>query len=468
MIKMFITTFLVVNSCVLAFAQTDSTIVLNFADFMEIVKHEHPLTKQAEIKIYEGDASLLYAKGAFDPKIYTDVSQKYFEDNQYYSLINGGLKIPTWFGVELKGGYEQNQGIYLNPEGTTPSNGLIYAGISLPVGRGLLIDKRRAELKKARLFQQVSEMERQIILNELLYMAGTTYWKWFKAYNALQVYEGGYRLANERFEAVKLGAAIGDRPTIDTLEAGIQVQNRLLGLQQSAVEFKNATALLSVYLWAEGAVPVELVEGTIPVSINSTTAMGTNQANYAQIDSLVNNHPELNQSRYGISQLEIDKRLKRNQLLPMLNLKYNPITTNVGGESLRNFSTNNYTWGLEFQIPIFLRKERGSLKLTNLKIQEYNLQLSNKQEVLRYKVIAAWNLWNATQAQIELYAQTVEDANSLLEGERQLFNIGESSLFMVNSREVGFIKTQLTFIELLTKNRNAELATMYALGSLSN
>ncbi len=466
--KALITTLFVLNSCFYVQAQSDSTVTLSYQEFIEIVKKEHPYTKQADIKIYEGEATLLYAKGAFDPKIYTDISQKYFKENQYYSLINGGLKIPTWFGVELKGGYEQTQGVFLNPENTTPGSGLVHAGISFPVGRGLLIDKRRAELKKARLFQQVSEMEQQLILNELVYRAGTTYWEWFKAYNSLFVYKEGYRLAKERFDAVKLGAAIGDRPAIDTLEAGIQVQNRMLGLQQSEVEFKNATVLLSVYLWAEGVVPLELAAGTVPVSISNTMGLNTNPPPFVQIDSLINTHPELNQSRYVINQLEIDKRLKKNQLLPMLNLKYNPITEYVGGESMANFSINNYTWGLEFQMPLFLRKERGLLKLTDLKIQENNLKLNNKQQVLRYKVIAAWNQWSTTKEQIELYAQTVEDAGNLLEGERQLFNIGESSLFMVNTREVGFIKTQLTFIELLTQNRKAKLTTMYALGRALN
>jgi len=451
-----------------ALAQTDSSVVLSYADYIGIVLHEHPSAKQADIKISEGKATLLYARGAFDPKAYTNVGQKYFKGDQYYSNINGGLKVPTWFGVELKGGYEQSQGVFLNPENTTPANGLLYAGISVPVGQGLLIDKRRAELKKARLFQQVSEMEKQIILNQLVFVAGTAYWKWFKAYHALQVYEDAYRLATERADAVKLGANIGDRPAVDTLEAGIQVQNRMLSLQQARVEFTNAGILLSVYLWDQGVVPLELAEGTVPISIAQNRTLISQQPTLSELDSLVNNHPQLNKTRVKIKQFEVDRRLKMNLLLPVINLKYNPLTEVVGNQTFANLSINNYTWGLEFQMPLILRKERGALKLTNLKIQDQNLQLSNKQQTLSYKVAAAWNQWNATREQIDLYAQTVEDAGNLLKAERQLFNMGESSLFMVNSREVGYIKTQLKFIQLKTVNRTAELTTKYALGSLAN
>ncbi|WP_456422754.1 TolC family protein [Lutibacter sp.] len=466
MMNIFIVIVLVLSSFNV-FGQADSTFVLNYQDFIKIVIQEHPFAKQAEIKIYEGEANLLYAKGAFDPKIYTEINQKSFKGNEYYNQINGGLKIPTWFGVELKGGYEQNRGVYLNPENTTPSSGLLYAGVSFPIGQGLFIDKRRAELKKAKLFNQVSELERQIILNELIFRASVTYWEWFKNYNSLEVYKDAYRLATERHQAIILSAKIGDKPAIDALEAGIQAQSRLLGLQQAELEYKNSSMLLSIYIWEDGIIPLELAKGTIPVSISKVTALNPD-ISYAEIDSLVNIHPALNQSRLVIDQFKIDKRLKKNQLLPTLNLKYNPITEYVGGESLSNFSFDNYTWGLEFQMPIFLRKERGSLKLTELKIEEYKLQLSNKQELLKYKVTSEWNKWNTTIKQIDLYTRTVDDTRTLLEGEQRLFEFGESSLFKLNAREVKYIQTQLKYIELLTKNRNAALKIKYIIGTLQN
>ncbi len=449
-----------------AFSQIDSTSVLTYQEYIKIVTEEHPYAKQAAIKISQGDANLLYARGAFDPEIYTNINQKQFKGQQYYNHINGGLKIPTWFGIELQGGYEQNEGVFLNLENTNPNRGLLHAGISLPIGQGLLIDKRRAELKKAKISQHVSELERQIILNELIFVAGTSYWKWFKTYNDLSIYKDAHRLAKQRLEAVKLGAYLGDRPSIDTLEAGIQVQKILLGLLESEVKFKNTSALLAIYLWADGVVPLELSERTIPMSINKNSILDVNKISLFQIDSLINKHQSLNQSRLYIDQLKIDESLKKNKLLPVVNLKYNPITEYINGESFNNFSTNDYTWGMEFKFPIFLRKERGSLKLTKLKIQEYNLQLKDKQQVLKYKVIKAWNQWNAIKEQINLYTQTVEDANNLLKGERKLFNAGESSLFIVNSRESDYIKTQLKLIELHTKFKTAALTTKYALGEL--
>ena len=240
----------------------------------------------------------------------------------------------------------------------------------------------------------------------------------------------------------------------------------MLDLKQSYIEFKNTSALLSTYLWAEGSVPLELDEKTTPYALNQVSILTTDKITLNKIDSLINNHPELSQSRIKISQSEVDNRLKKNELLPVLNLKYNPITEYINEDPLSNFSINNYTWGLEFQMPIFLRKERGALKLNELKIQDYNLDLSHKQAKIRYKITSALNDWNVTVEQIQIYATTVDNASALLKGEQKLFDLGESSLFMINSRESVYIKIQLKYIELLTKNRNAELTTKYTLGNL--
>ncbi len=77
------------------------------------------------------------------------------------------------------------------------------------------------------------------------------------------------------------------------------------------------------------------------------------------------------------------------------------------------------------------------------------------------------NEWSTTVEQINLYERTVQDYNGLLNGELQKFNAGESSLFLVNARELGFINAYIKLIELLTKNRKAELKANYAFGILN-
>ncbi len=448
-----------------AIAQNNTQTILSYSDFLTIVKNEHPYAKQANIQREKGKAVLLESRGAFDPKINTNIDQKNFKNTEYYNRINAGLKIPTWFGIELNGGFEQNEGVFLNSENNTTNNGLLYAGISMPVGQGLFIDKRRAELKKAKLFLQISEAEKLLLLNELNLQAGLTYWKWFKAHQTLLIHKEAYQLAKLRYDGVKIAVQYGDKPAINNTEAEIQVQNRLLNLQQAELTYLNASAFLATYLWENGNIPLELKENTTPNPLDNIQTT-IEEYQIQKIDSLLRFHPELEKSVLKISQLNIDRKFKKNKLLPIINLKYNPIAENTGNQAINNFSINNYTWGLAFQVPLFLRKERGALKLATLKLEESNYLLDNKRETLKYKVIAAKNQWKTAKKQVNLYLETIKNYTLLVKGEQKLFDAGESSLFLVNYRELNFIKTQLKFIELITKRQEAELKIKYALGGI--
>ncbi|MFT6165944.1 MAG: hypothetical protein ACJASF_000628 [Vicingaceae bacterium] len=103
-----------------------------------------------------------------------------------------------------------------------------------------------------------------------------------------------------------------------------------------------------------------------------------------------------------------------------------------------------------------------------MKLQSNQIDLENKRVGLAFKATAAMNVFETTMLQIRLYRQTVSDYGALLAGERQLFNGGESSLFMINSREIGFINAELKMVELVTKNRLAILKIQHAIGQLAN
>ncbi|GAB5538717.1 MAG: TolC family protein [Salibacteraceae bacterium] len=448
------------------FSQSVELKVLTDKDFMARVLEHHPLAKQADLRIAQGNAYVMKARGNFDPKLGGDLNQKYFDDKTYYSFLDAGLKVPTWFGLQFQGGYEQNRGTFLNPENSNPNNGLVYAGVALPLGQGLFIDERRAMLRQAQVFQESTEAQRQAMINELLYDAASAYWNWFAAYNTMLVYEEGLQLAETRFTAVKRSAALGDKPAIDTLESGIQVQNRKLLLQEAQLGFANATALLETYLWEGGTIPLELDENTVAPNFEQTPSLALNPTYVNQLDSLGNNHPLLLQYRFKIEQLEIEQRWKREQLKPTLNLKYNALSEPVNGDVFSAYSPNNYNWGVEFGMPIFLRKERGDMRLNAIKIQDAQFDVSDKQQALLYKAQAALNDWQTTDSQVNLYRKTVVDYAGLLAGERTLFRNGESSLFMVNSRELGYLNTKVKLVELIMKNRKARVSADYAFGIL--
>lgn len=436
-------------------AQESST-VLRFEEYMEIVKTHHPMSYKAALQSEKGQATVLKARGGFDPKLSGSVNQKYFDDKTYYSYIHGGLKVPTWFGITLQSGYESNEGEYLNRSSTLPEEGLWYAGASIQLGDGLIFDERRAELKQAKIYRESSQLEGQLMLNELYFEAARAYWDWFKAYHKYEVYVGAVENADIRKRGVVSSAFLGDKPFIDTLEAGIQLQNRQIGLQQSLLDLKNKTALLEVYLWQDGFVPLELDSLTIPEPMEQVNVSLVEPTVYTLRDSMLLNHPKLILYQNKRDMKAVDLKVKKQGLLPDLELKYNALSQPIGGDPLAQYSINNYNWGASISYPILTRKERGAIRLSKLEVREIELEQQDQLATIRYKIQAALNNWNTSVDQIRLYQSVTEDYERLLEGEQKLFSIGESSLFMINSREKALINAQLKLIEFKRDNKVAK------------
>lgn len=447
------------------FAQGQA-VVLSFSEYMDRVRDHHPVAYQADLQVQMGRAAVQRARGEFDPKLFTQVAQKQFNGTEYYSMVDAGVKVPTWIGVEVGAGYAQNRGVYLNPELNTPASGLWNLGVSVPVGQGLIIDRRRAELRKAQLYQQMTEADRQLMLNDLLLEAGQAYWDWSRAAAVRDVYADAMFNAEERLRMVQRAAELGDRPFVDTLESSIFLQTLRLAMRQAELELVNATALLNIFLWDNGDTGLELEADARPEELASALT-DVDPRMVSLLDTLVQQHPELRRYRLKVGQLNIERRYRADLLKPLLNLKYNAINRPVDNNPFADYTIANYTWGLEFAMPLLLRKERGDLRMAKLALREARLGLSGKSALLDFKARAAMNTWSTTREQGLLFQRTVRDYRSLLSAEQRMFEAGESSVFMVNARQQSLINAEVKLLELLAKNREAALKARHALGELA-
>ncbi|MFK8044757.1 MAG: TolC family protein [Crocinitomicaceae bacterium] len=465
-LKHFFLTLFLLTSTVNLFAQSESSSVFTLDQFLEIVVKHHPTAMQSKIAADRGQAYITKARGAFDPKLYGSAYQKYFDGGQYYSLIGGGLKIPTWFGIEVDAGYDVAKGDRLNPQDYTPKDGLWRAGIKVPLGKNLFIDARRAELKQAKIYRESSLAQQQIILNQLLYDASAAYWDWLKSFHKMKVYETAVENAKIRFIGVKRSAMVGDKPLIDTLESNINLQNRIFNFKQYELLYKNATAKLEVFLWKDGFIPLEITPGINPPLIADLLRAEVDLPIMAMVDTIDIYHPILRKYQYEVDMAEVDLRLSREQLKPTVNLKYNALNSGGNENPWQAYNVNNYQWGAEVNFPIFIRKERGELRLSKLEVQDLQADLANKQAEQTFKIYSYLNSWNTSIEQIEISQRMVDQYQALFRGEQTLFDIGESSVFLLNSREKSLIEAELKYIEASVANQKAKLTTEYALGIL--
>ena len=119
-------------------------------------------------------------------------------------------------------------------------------------------------------------------------------------------------------------------------------------------------------------------------------------------------------------------------------------------------------------MPLLFRKERGELAITKFKIKETEYNMAFKSTEILTKFTTAFNEYGNLSDQLMFYRNTVDNYASLLNAEKDIFNNGESSLFMINAREMSYISASLKLIDIAVKARKASLMLRYASGQLYN
>jgi len=425
----------------------DTAQVFSLEDLQMLVFRYHPVIKQAALLSESAKASVMQSLGYFDPTLKAGFSQKLFGNTNYYNKWNNELKIPLWLaGADLKIGYDRNVGTYVNPESRTNSNGLSAVGLSIPLGQGLIIDARRSTLRQSKIMVQYAEAEQLKQINSVWYGVVKDYWNWYYAYQQHKLIIEGVDLAQRRFDALSAQTMIGDKPAIDSVEAYITVQERIIQKEKTAIELLNARLVLSNHLWNEDGSPLELPEDAIPQRIIEKI----NRPMPQLLDTLIgqaDRHPELLKLSSKASQLAVEKSYWQEQLKPKLNLMGTLISnrTNFEGNvpGYYDFNWSNYKLGVEFSFPLFLRAERGKLREVKIKQQELNYDLQQSGRTIRNDITSAFNDLSAYAAQVTVQTKSIENQQILVDGENQKFSLGESTLFLINSRETKLIDMKI-------------------------
>jgi len=442
-------------------AQENNLQELSFNEYLGYVKKYHPLVKSAGLEINQAQANLMMARGGFDPKIEVDFEQKKFKDSEYYSILNSSFKIPTWYGIEVKAGFDNNEGIYLNPENTVPNQGLTSFGISVPIGQGLFINQRMADLRKAKIQLNLSQAERNLMAVAVLYDASVAYFNWKRSFNEVTLYQNYLKNAEIRFKGVTQLIEQGDKPAIDSVEAGIIVRNRELSLEESKLKLTKAKLELANFLWLENNVPLELQDNIIPEEKLELTIKETLRTNELMMSPSLENHPKINALENKIQMLDVERKLKANMLLPKIDLGYSYLSE---PSYIDNYRFQDYKVGVNFAFPIFLRKERGSLNMTKLKLQDAKFDLDLERVQLKNKINAQQAEITSLEKQKSYIDQLVTDYTTMLNSEERLFSFGESSIFLINSRENNLVSAQLSQLSVENKifESNASLFKIMA------
>jgi outer membrane protein TolC len=127
--------------------------------------------------------------------------------------------------------------------------------------------------------------------------------------------------------------------------------------------------------------------------------------------------------------LNLELKLRKNNLLPKLDLKFQYLSNTMQA------SNQSYRMGLSFSTPLFMMQSRAELKEFQQKKRDSELQLELKKREItakRNSILQQIQLSNSlfqTQKGIE------RNMKLLMDFEFTKFQLGESSIFILNNRE---------------------------------
>jgi len=442
---------------------------LSFQRFAAQVEANHPVAAQAALVRAQARSALQEAWGAFDPKFTMSVSQKAFKGEQYYTYLESALKVPTPVGADIKLGFDRTAGPKSIEDRSTPRDGLLSLGISLPLGQRIITDERRTALSIARAQRDVGDAEQQGMINKLLLDAAKAYGGWYAASERAAIATEGVRLARFRFDAVVQRVQNGESAPIDTLEASLEVQRRLVTQVESETDARAARLIAESFLWDGRGTPVALGDQTRPVLEGlERTPIDTMRVS-GWIESVYARHPELRKAEGKLRAAEAERLLARQAVIPFAEASVASLGERDAFDALGASDRwrENYKAELDVESSLLLLKERGKASRTGQKEEFARLDRDRLRRDLAYLVRIALNDVVLLERVLVAQRATVAAATALRDAEQVRFTNGESTLLVVNLRERLVLDEAAKLASVEGKLAAARAALVVAVGDAS-
>jgi outer membrane protein TolC len=413
---------------------------LQLRDALQWVKQTHPDLRLARLKLQQSQAKFLGTQGAFDPKLAGG-----FEYRQYNNstapgkqkeayLSDNAVSLLTRYGLILESGYRTTRGDLSSSVSPVGQGGEIYTNFIMPLlrYRGTnpfsVAEKQAAlDLKKAALDLQLKELQIQ-------QKTGETYWEWVASKRLLDTSIKLLDLGTTRVSQVRKRVNAGDLPEIAFVEVQKEVQKRQGQVAKDTLNLKKTEIKLSLLLWNQ-----EPKDGRLDVlpqwspkepHLPKPDALDLTTMKESGKLAMLKMHPRLLSFPISkeIAQLDID--LAKQAFLPKLDAIVSP-SYQLGQEGIGAAIKA----GIKYEIPLRYRTATGKLRYAELDLQSLDVQylfayqeLSAGLEQVLAELEAQWGIYNAAVGEWKT-------AQALEKGERTSFEMGDSTLFVVNIRE---------------------------------
>jgi outer membrane protein TolC len=437
--------------------------------YMARVRAHHPVARQARLLVDVARAEQQVARGAFDPVVAAAWERKTFGSTEYYDYATAKLTIPTPTGVDVVVGWERADGRYISPDRRTPGAGLVTAGLSIPIGQRMLTDERRTALAVARAMRTAADADRDAAVNKLLLAAAKDYGGWYEAWRRDAIAVEGLALAEFRLAAIRRRVQAGEAAALDTIEAALEVQRRLVHREETGQALFAAKLQAEAHLWGTVGEPVALPDAAVPVAAipRSSVEAGVSDTAFVQrwIADAERTHPDVRRVAGRLEGAAAQRDFARQGLLPAVDVSASALAAGDAWRgALDDARSDDTKVGAGAKVPLLFLRERGRLAAAAAREGERYAELVRVRREVAIAVRTAANQRAVVDRLLTAQRDAVRQARLLRDGEQRRFEAGESTLFLVNTRERVVLDEAAKLAGLEAKRLVAEVELTVAIG----
>jgi outer membrane protein, heavy metal efflux system len=407
---------------------------LTLENMLSALDQGYPPLQAARQKLAMAEGKLLQKRGVFDTKIKaksTGIPLGYYEQ----IVLDGLVEQATPFaGLVFYGGYRLGAGNFAVYDGKKQTDGLgeIRTGFVLPLLKNSAIDQGRLEIAQAELDLEVARLG--VLEKHLKFIkeSSKVYWSWVAASRKRAVAQDLLDLVKKRNADLEQSVQAGQLPRIVLVEnqtALFKRQAKLIGARQKE---QQAAYELSLFLQRDANGQLQTPFSKIKLDFPALQKLDYTRL-ATHISQAQSHRPEPLALALQLEQNQLSQLWAENQNLPQLDLNF-ALSKDVGGGD-KTRDPLELEAGLGFEWPLQLRKSQGVLQVLQAEKKQLEWELLFSREQIGVEVQNINTALVAAKEKRDLAGQQVSVARELESAERTRFDLGASTLLVLNLRE---------------------------------
>ncbi len=415
--------------------------------YLRAVDANFPGLISAEDQRRIASANRLEKQGAFDPLLSTEDGYTRMQNTSKIGepkrvLFNyPKIELPFRSGIRAFAQYRYNPNSSQSPYIETGEGGEYSAGLFVPLLRGFVYNEQSVAEREAKYGEQLAVQTYLLTRLDTLMRAGTAYWNWVGSKQKADVSQSIMTLANVVTDIAKQQERNGDLARIYVTEAEEDLQRRDADLSQSRRDFQRFSFKLSSLLFDIGGLPLPLpTEDNVP-QMPRPQPISESETEHHIVLALAT-RPELKAIEVQKKIVTVELKLAQNQLLPAVNL-----VATYGRDTGFHGIGNAYRAQATFSEPVLLRAAKGKVAAAKLRLDKLSKDRQAEEQRIRNEVLDAISAINLAYKRFLALEQQVEKAEQVYLGERERFNVGDSTVFLMAERERQLNEAKIRMID---------------------